>query len=226
MEIEMAGIAVEVIRKRIKHMYLRVLPPDGRVRVSAPLTVSAERIAAFVQEKAGWIARQQETMQNQPAALPPPYPSGERLSVWGKPYRLTVTHDRKRTLVLSGEQALLTVREGDTAARREAFVREWYRARLKEEIARQLPRWEAITGLHPSGWQTKYMTTRWGTCNTHTGKIWLNVRLAQKPPECLAYVLLHELAHLRVANHGPAFTAMLDAYMPSWREIKRRLNEP
>ena len=69
------------------------------------------------------------------------------------------------------------------------------------------------------------MTTRWGTCNTSTGKIWLNLQLAKKPTECLEYVVLHELAHLKVPNHGKAFEAVLDRYMPDWRSVRTRLNK-
>jgi predicted metal-dependent hydrolase len=68
------------------------------------------------------------------------------------------------------------------------------------------------------------MKTRWGTCNTRTRKIWLNLQLAKKPVECLEYVILHELAHLKVPNHGKDFIAIMDQYMPDWREIKARLN--
>ena len=76
-----------------------------------------------------------------------------------------------------------------------------------------------------SSWQSKYMTTKWGTCNTNTQKIWLNLQLAKKPIESLEYVILHELAHLKVKNHGPEFVAVLDQYMPQWQERKRLLNE-
>ena len=69
------------------------------------------------------------------------------------------------------------------------------------------------------------MTTRWGTCNTNTRKIWLNLQLAKKPIECLEYVILHELAHLKVKNHGSEFIAILDQHMPQWRERKMLLNE-
>ena len=69
------------------------------------------------------------------------------------------------------------------------------------------------------------MTTKWGTCNTNTRKIWLNLQLAKKPIECLEYVILHELAHLKVKNHGPEFVAVLDQHMPQWQERKKLLNE-
>ena len=69
------------------------------------------------------------------------------------------------------------------------------------------------------------MTTKWGTCNTTTGKIWLNLQLAKKPIECLEYVILHELVHLRVRNHGSEFVAEMNRYMQNWREIRKQLNE-
>jgi len=72
---------------------------------------------------------------------------------------------------------MLTVRKESTVEQRDAFVREWYRDKLKTEIIRLLPKWEETTGLKASGWQTKYMTTRWGTCNKKTGKIWFNLQL-------------------------------------------------
>lgn len=128
-------------------------------------------------------------------------------------------------LTLSGDKAILTVRKESSPKQRESFVNEWYRNLLKQEVAKYLPKWEKTTGLYCSSWQSKYMTTKWGTCNTNTQKIWLNLQLAKKPIESLEYVILHELAHLKVKNHGPEFVAVLDQYMPQWQERKRLLNE-
>ena len=69
------------------------------------------------------------------------------------------------------------------------------------------------------------MTTRWGTCNTNTKKLWFNLQLAKKPVECIEYIILHELAHLKVKNHGEDFVAIMDSFMPYWRETKKKLNE-
>ncbi|NNU76342.1 YgjP-like metallopeptidase domain-containing protein [Clostridium estertheticum] len=88
---------------------------------------------------------------------------------------------------------------------------------LKTEIIRLLPKWEKITDLHPTSWQTKYMTFRWGTCNTKIGKIWFNVQLAKRTPECLEYVILHELIHLIEKSHNERFVSFMDKYMPMWR---------
>ena len=226
MDITVAGIPVRIIKKDIKNMHLYVKPPNGHVEVSAPLGLSDDSIAMFVRTRVGWIRKQQERFRNQPRQTEREYVSGETLYVWGKQYFLQVDYSsRRNTLELSGNKAILTVRKESTAKQRESFVNEWYRERLKLEIEKRLPKWENLTGLYCTSWQTKYMTTRWGTCNAQTGKIWINLQLAKKPFECLDYVILHELAHLRVQDHGPEFIAMLDEYMPYWRETRQLLNK-
>lgn len=226
MQIQIAEISVEIVKKNIKNMHLAVLPPDGRVRVSAPTTMSDEVIAMFVRTRLGWVRKQQAKFEAQPRQSEREYVSGETLYVWGRQYFLQVEYSYKgNSLILDGSKAILTVRKESTVSQREAFVNEWYRNLLKAEVEKLLSKWENITGLHCSGWQTKYMTTKWGTCNVKTGKIWLNLQLAKKPMECLEYVILHELAHLEVPNHSPTFVAILDGYMPYWREMKKQLND-
>lgn len=226
MQIIVSGIPVEVIKKNIKNIHLSVMPPDGMVRVSAPKFISDESIEMFIRTKLGWIKKQQVKFENQPRQSERQYVSGETLYLWGKQYFLQVDYSNKEySLVLDGDKALLTVRKESTIKQRENFVNEWYREHLKKEISQLLPKWENVTGLKCSSWQTKYMTTRWGTCNTQTKKIWLNLQLAKKPIECLEYVILHELAHTKVRNHGADFIAIMDKYMPYWREIKKKLND-
>lgn len=226
MQISIAGIPVEIVKKNIKNLHLSVLPPDGKVRVSAPLLMSDESIAVFVRTKIGWIKKQIEKFDSQPRQTERQYVSGETLYVWGKQYFLQVEYSYKgNALVLSGNRALLTVRKESTHVQRENYVREWYRVLLKQQVDRLLPKWEVRTGLSCSSWQSKYMTTRWGTCNTGTKKIWLNLQLAKKPQECLEYVIVHELVHTKVKNHGPEFIALMDLFMPYWRESKKLLND-
>ncbi|MDR2592298.1 MAG: M48 family metallopeptidase [Chitinispirillales bacterium] len=218
------GIDVRIDRKKIKNMHLYVKPPDGTVSVSAPMRMSNIAIERFVRSKITWVKKQQEHFVQQPRQAPRQYVSGETLYLWGKQYFLQVDYGNRYSLTLSGNAATLTVRPNSTTAQRENFVREWYRELLKEEITRTLPKWETATGLKCNSWHTKYMTSKWGTCNISKRKIWLNLQLAQKPMECLEYIILHELAHLKVRNHNAAFAALLDKHMPFWREVKKRLN--
>lgn len=226
MERIISDIRVEIVKKDIKNLHLSVLPPDGRVRVSAPLRLSDESLELFVRTKLSWIKKQQEKFAVQPRQSQRQFVSGETLYVWGKQYYLQVVYSYKgNSLELSGDKAVLTVRKESTVKQRESYVNEWYRGLLKEEIQKLLPKWEQITGLYSSAWQTKYMTTKWGTCNIETRKIWFNLQLAKKSIECLEYIILHELAHLKVKKHSDEFIAILDSYMPYWRNLKKQLDD-
>jgi predicted metal-dependent hydrolase len=220
-----SGISIAVSKKNIKNMHLYVKPPNGRVTVSAPHTMSNEAIERFVRTKVSWIKKQINKFDRQPRQSEREYVSGETLYVWGKQYYLQTEFGNKNSILLSGDKAVLTVNKESAALQRKKFVREWYRQQLKVEIMRLLPKWEKITGLKCSSWQTKYMTTRWGSCNAETRKIWLNLQLAKKTPECLEYVILHELVHLVVKKHDEKFISLMDNYMPMWREVRFTLNE-
>jgi len=68
------------------------------------------------------------------------------------------------------------------------------------------------------------MRTRWGTCNVNARRIWVNLELAKKPPECLEYIVVHEMVHLLERKHNDRYRAFMDLYLPKWRVIKEELN--
>ena len=98
------------------------------------------------------------------------------------------------------------------------------RAELKRRIAGRLPYIEEVTGLRCSGWTVRDMHTRWGSCNTRTHHINLSLMLATRSDAELDYVILHELVHTVVPNHGPDFYALMDRFMPGWKKIRKALN--
>ena len=83
--------------------------------------------------------------------------------------------------------------------------------------------WSDKTGLQFSEWHSRYMKSRWGSLSVKDRRVCLNTRLAEKPEACLIYVALHEIAHVKEANHGPRFKAILDKYMPDWRAAEKLL---
>lgn len=99
-----------------------------------------------------------------------------------------------------------------------------YRGILRPKLEKYLAFWERQTGLHPEKWQMRDMKTRWGSCNPRAKKLWFSVGLAEKSDECIEYVVLHELAHLKIANHGADFKAFLTHFMPDWRVRQKQLN--
>lgn len=108
--------------------------------------------------------------------------------------------------------------EPETKAEKEARRRD-----LKRRIGERLPYIEEVTGLHCSGWTVRDMKSRWGSCNTKTHHINLSLMLALRSDVELDYVILHELVHTVVPDHGKDFYAMMDRYMPGWKKVRKGL---
>lgn len=226
MRLVVSGIPIEAQKKNIKNMHLQVKPPDGHVVISAPLSMNDKAIEMYARTNLSWVKKQIERFQEQPRSGKRQYVSGETMYIWGKQYFLTFISDaQKNGFEIVGNKVFLRMREDSSVKQRESYVREQYRVMLKGEIERLLPKWEQITGLYCESWQTKYMVTRWGTCNTDKKRLWFNLQLIHKPVECLEYVILHELIHLRERTHNEVFTAYMDLYMQNWREIRKQLND-
>lgn len=88
-----------------------------------------------------------------------------------------------------------------------------------------IPEWQQRITVVPDAWNVKQMKTKWGSCSVAAKRIWLNLELAKKPPECLEYILVHELVHLLECKHNERFRAHMDTFMPNWRERLDLLNK-
>lgn len=98
-----------------------------------------------------------------------------------------------------------------------------YRQQLLEQLPPLIAHYEKALQVSVKGIGFRHMKTRWGTCNTRSHRVCFNLELARRSPEALAYVVAHELAHLRVPGHNKHFYALLDEVMPDWREQRRAL---
>ena len=220
MELNVNGIVVHVQKKSIKNLYLRVKSPDGAVHATAPLAMTDAQIEAFVLQKAEWIRAQRERLRARAIQE-----NEDTFVLFGRSYPIiTSVGARKSFGVVTEDRLRLFLRMDCTREQRVALLRSLRRKELQREIETLLPVWEEKTGLHPASWHIKDMKTRWGSCNTRERRLWFSLRLADQPLSSLEYVVLHELAHLQVPNHGKDFAALLDAHMPDWRDRRRQLN--
>ncbi|MGH2411148.1 MAG: M48 family metallopeptidase [Chloroflexota bacterium] len=224
--ITVGEVAVEVLRKDIKNLHLGVYPPHGRVRVAAPLPVSDDAVRLAVIGKLGWIARQQARFEGQPRQSRREMVSGESHYFLGRRYRLRVhEHRGPARVALRGAASLdLFVRPGATAEARELVLQRWYRAQLKLIIPPLLEKWRQALGVEAAEWGIRRMKTKWGSCNCETRRIWFNLELAKKPPRCLEYIVVHELAHLLEPGHDSRFIRILDQHLANWRALRDELN--
>jgi predicted metal-dependent hydrolase len=224
MQVIIAQIPVEVTRKPIKHLHLTVKAPDGKVALSVPHLLAAPAVADFLQKHLDWIRSKRQNFLRKPSVVHH-YESGEMFNIWGEPYTLAFWPDEAAvSWRLAGSRIYLHMRQQSTVQQRELAMRELYRHLLQEKAKQLLPKWEKITQLHPWEWRTKQMKTRWGTCNPAKRRIWLNVQLAAYPPDCLEFIIVHELMHFRVIYHNKEFYALMDHYLPDWRQRQAVLN--
>lgn len=225
-KLKINDILIIIERKNIKHMYLRVLPPNGDVKISAPLTISNKDINNFAQSKMDWIQKNQEQVKNQTKKRDLKYITGEKHYLWGKPYILQLIIKNKdfKNVFLHEGTIYLPIKQKSTFEQREKLMNNWYRNQLKLAIPDVMNKCVAIVGKKPNEWRIKNMKTRWGTCNITKKRIWLNLQLVKKSPQCLEYVITHELVHLYVSNHGKEFKEYMNKFYPNWSEVKKLVN--
>ena len=157
--IDVDGLEVRLVRKRVKNLNLRIARDGGHVEVSAPAWMRRSEVVDFIRRKRDWIDAQMARIAETPMAKAP---------------------------------ALIAA-------------------------------WEPIMGVKAGKLAYRNMTSRWGSCQPSTGRICINVRLALYPPECLEYVVVHELCHLLERGHGPRFHQLMDAFMPDWKQRRAKL---
>lgn len=200
--------------------------PDGRVLIEAPLHATASEIRSAASRRVAWIYRRlAETEERRRGVAPREYVSGETVFYLGRRFRLKVfTSDSVASSRIRSGYLEVTVRDRSPELVR-AELEKWYRYRAKEVLPQRLYRmsdrlkWVATApqvSIRP-------MSRQWGSCSP-LGRISLNVALIRVPPECIDYVLLHELTHLREHNHGPEFYRILSRHLPDWKRVKTRLD--
>lgn len=213
----------ELVRSRRKTLGLTVLP-DGTVQVKAPLTLSNQIIRRWVESKAGWIAtRQQELARRAQVQAAYTLSEGQTLPLLGRrlPIRLEPGCSAAR---LDGETAVLPLGENNpepVALRRQA-AQNLYRQLARPYFTQLLDRWSPRMGLCPTGLHITSARTRWGSCS---GKNSLSFswRLLLCPPECVEYVVVHELAHIAHHDHSPRFWQTVQRQLPDYRQRQEAL---
>ncbi len=224
--ITIGEMAIEVLRKEIKHVHLSVHPPDGRVTLSAPAGTRPEAMRAFAVTKLGWIREQQRRLAEQARETDRQFIERESHYLWGRRYLMTVEHRAAKPSVrLDHRRITLIVRPGSDAVKRAAVIHDWHKRLLHQAVPVLIDKWAGRLQVTVRGYFLQRMKTRWGSCNPRAGHIRLNTELVRKPRDLLEYVLVHELLHLIEPTHNDRFVRLLDEHYPAWRTARAELNE-
>jgi len=136
--LQLGSIEALVVRKPIKNLHLSVLPPAGRVRITAPEYMKDDAIRTFISTRLTWIKKQQSKFATQERQTEREYVSGESHYFFGKRYRLEVVYedDTPRVSVKGNSKIILRVRQKSTREKREKVMMEWYRKELRTVVDR------------------------------------------------------------------------------------------
>lgn len=223
--IKVGALSVDVIRKKVKNMHLNVHPPIGAVTVSAPMASRFESIRLFVISNLVWIRQKQSGFAAQPRESEREYIARESHYLWGRRCLLNIAYaESKASVSAIPGKITLTIRKSASKAERAEALELWYRNLVHEEAWEFIEKWAPKIGVKVSKVFVQHMKTRWGSANKAKMSVRLNTELARKPRECLEYIIVHELAHLVVPDHSPAFVAIMDRHLPNWPTIRDRLN--
>lgn len=224
-QLTVRGIHVDVIYKDIKNLHIGVYPPRGRVRVAAPQRFDDDQVRLAVIQRLPWIKRQREQLRAAPRQTEREMVTGESHYVWGLRRRLKVVERPGHLHIeVDGERLVLYVSAGTSAkARREGLDR-WYRAQLRLVLPDLIAKWETEMDVTVPKWTIRRMKTKWGSCNRETRHLWFNVELTKKHPDCLEYIVVHEMTHYFERNHTERFADLMDTSMPDWRNRRDQLN--
>lgn len=219
-------IPAEVAFKGLKNMYLRIVPPLGEIRISAPLGTSMQTVRQFALSKKQWILRKRLNLAENVPDTSFRCIDGELCTLWGKDYSLRIEERTgKRGVELNGLNLILLTHPGTLETQKKEILENWRKEQLLQMIESLLFRWEPRMGLKVASVSLRRMKTRWGSCTPSTGKIRLNTALASTPQELLEYVLVHEMAHIREPNHGPLFWSFVGEHLADWKSSRKRLKK-
>lgn len=225
--IKVGSIEVLVWRKDVKNLHLNVLPPDGRVRVTAPIHLNDDAVKTFIATRLLWIKKHQQVFKSQPRQTPREYVSGESHYFFGNRYILEVVEKNERpdVYIKNKKKIVLVCPAGSSQEKKREIILSWYRQNLANILSKYISKWEPVLSVHPSSWRIRRMKTKWGSCNPVKKNLNFSLELAKQSEDCIEYVVVHELLHLIERKHSKKFKLLLDQHMPKWRQYKDQLDK-
>lgn len=223
-KITVSNLEIVIDRKDIKNLHIGVYPPHGKIRVATPLSLNDEAVRLAVISKLSWIKKQREAFLNQPRQSKREMVTGESHYLFGKRYLLDVIYrNGKHEIVKKHGKLELYVQDGTSTENRIKVLEDFYRACLRDELVKFVEKCEKTIGVNLSNWKIQKMKTKWGSCNIEAKRVLFNLKLAKVPIECIEYIVVHELLHLKERHHNENFKVMMKSHINDWKSRKEKL---
>lgn len=223
------GIKINIIRKPVKNVTLRINPDNGEVSISASNYISEQYLRLFAESRLQWI-RERRFYRPRTTSFFMPENEGQKgfCYLWGKKCRLVIEKSPICNRVYLKEDGLLVLELSRQLSmlRKVHLLQFFLRQQLRNKLNEVIPICQEITNLKADEYRIKNMKTRWGTCNTSCKRVWLSLNLVHYSPDCLKYIVIHELTHLLEGSHNAIFKRYMDKFYPRWRVLDKKLALP
>jgi hypothetical protein len=218
-------LEIEISYKKIKNLNLKV-SIDGTVKVSAPKYFPKSAIEKFVESKIEWIQENLDKFSESTKFRNKNLESGEKHFVLGEPKILKVIPKKIKNpkIFLEDDYLNMEINPSLSINTKLKHLNNWYENLLIKETIPFFDKWEKELGVNKTKLDIKKMKGKWGYCDIRKRSICLNLELVKRNLDFVEYVVLHELCHLIVPNHGPKFKDLLNKHLPHWKNIKANID--
>jgi len=200
--------------------------PDCSVVVKVPADTDEQLVQQRLRKRARWILKQLNYFEQfNPKQPPKQYIRGETHLYMGRRYRLKIVNGETDSVKLMRGYFVVTCKTNSSPSVIKKLMDRWYRQKAIEQFESSLE----------AGWKlfkcdecekpvlvVKAMKTRWGSLS-EKGTMTLNSALIKASKECIDYVVVHELCHLKFKNHNKEFYKLLSVLLPNWQKTKHCL---
>jgi len=223
-ELVLGEDVLDVTRKAIRNVYIRIDPVSGVIRVSAPHSASDSHISAIVERHASWIRRKRTNLSKSIQLPNRSLADGHELTILGSTVRVAIELRHGRTFVTERDGLIFLHASLDASGDQiqRAFNR-WLDELLLGQIRALVHTYEPVMGVQAGPIVVRQMRSRWGSCKPQTGRICLNRELAWLPPQYLEYVVVHEMCHLLERGHNASFYQYMNRFYPDWPVVRQEL---
>jgi len=220
-----------VICRRRKTIGISISPEQG-VRVLVPSWVSKQLIQDVVKKKAPWIIKKLIQIEEiKSLKLSKKFIDGETFSFLGKDYKLEVLRQpgiKSTNLAFNNVKFIAGIPGEFTYEEQAKSIREsileWYMERAAETITDRVEIYSHKLGAKPARVHIKNQKSRWGSC-TKDNKININWKIIMAPMEIVDYLVVHELAHIKIKNHSTLYWKLVESVLPDHAKRRKWLRE-
>jgi predicted metal-dependent hydrolase len=195
---------------------------DGRVSVLVPEKLTDAQVEQLIESKRRWIYRHVAEWRDLNATrVQREFVNGEGFLYLGRTYRLKLVAEQDVPLMLKDGYFCLRASRDSVRAGQEAF-KEFYRQKGAQRIPQRVTHYQTRMGVRPKSVRVMELKHRWASCSPG-GALNFHWKCMMAPPTVIDYVVVHELAHLRHANHTRAFWNLVDKLLPDYQDRKEWL---